>query len=68
MVKMHTDNGIAFIFGRFPNCRGVEVVEGQTIQIDGTKAAIQADGDIIGYTPTTIASKSYKGPAIVMPV
>ena len=60
--------GIAFIFGRFPNCRGVKVVEGQTIQIDGTKAAIQADGDIIGYTPTTIASKSYKGPAIVMPV
>ena len=57
----------ALIRGNFPNCPGVEIVEGRTFRIEGPRAALQADGDIIGDTPITITSESSQGLSLVMP-
>ena len=59
---------IALALGRFPQCSGVEIMEGRTFKIDGPRVVVQADGDIIGHTPITISSQVSKGLTLVMPV
>ena len=59
---------IALNLGKFPKCTGVQVLEGHKFKIDGPRAVLQADGDIIGHSPITIVGKASQGFSLVMPV
>lgn len=58
---------IALAMGRFPQCSGVEIVEGKEFKISGPEVAVQTDGDIIGQSPIVIHCRISNGLTLRMP-